>query len=320
MPPRCPLLPLDPDDPGARALKRSPDRWRAAALDVARRAGLTPDRFTPYADGGALVARVHADAVVKLVPPAYAGEGAAERWALAALTDADLPVALPALLGHGVDDGWTWLVMRHVPGVTLSSVWDGLDEAARMDLMQAIGALVATVRALPRPAPAPHAPTWPAFLTRQRAGLVARQRQFGLPEPLRDGIEAWVDAAIAAMPPAPDDALLTGEYTPFNLHVAERDGRWQLVGMLDFGDAFAGDARYDLIGPGVFLGAGVPARVTALLDAAGLGDADTLRRPLMALHLLHRFSNLPVQVALPTWRQATSLDALAEALWPSPSR
>jgi hygromycin-B 7''-O-kinase len=314
------MLPTDPADPMARALKADPARWQPVALRVARDAGVAPDRFEPYPDGSALVAQVAEEAVVKLVPDAYRDEVAAERWALDALTGRELPVVVSERLGEIAEEGWTGLVLRHVPGRTMSSVWEALDERDRVGLLEEIGVLIAAVRALGDPGPAPHAPAWPAFLDAQRAGAEARHTAAGVPTALTAGLGAFLDRALPGLrdssrPPA----LLTGEYTPFNLHVAERGGRWRLVGMLDFGDAFRGDPRYDVIGPGVFLGAGDPARVTALLRGAGLGDAAALRAPLLALHLLHRFSDLDAQIARPGWREAPDLDALARWLWPDPS-
>ena len=114
--------------------------------------------------------------------------------------------------------------------------------------------------------------------------------------------------------------LLTGEYTPENLLVAHDGGRWRIVGLIDFGDTTTGPAEYDLIGPGTFLAAGDPARLRALLEGRGYARQDLtprLRDCLMALLLLHRHSDLHVQVRIERWHErAGTLDELAAIVWP----
>lgn len=104
--------------------------------------------------------------------------------------------------------------------------------------------------------------------------------------------------------------LLTGEYTPFNLLVENGT----LTGMVDFADAFSGLAEYDLVGPGVFLGAGDAGLIKSLFEGYGSRPDSKV---LMALHLLHRFSHFKTQVALKGWEtKAESLEDLQKLLWP----
>ena len=42
--------------------------------------------------------------------------------------------------------------------------------------------------------------------------------------------------------------ILIGEYIPENFLLRRRDGKWQLAGLIDFGDALTGFAEYDLSG------------------------------------------------------------------------
>ena len=113
------------------------------------------------------------------------------------------------------------------------------------------------------------------------------------------------------MPDGPS-VILTGEYTPTNLLV-QGD---RLVGMFDFGDGLVGPAPYDWLGPLCFLAAGHRARCNALLAGLGAAPGREWRAPLMRMLLLHRYSNLRVQLAVPLWRAAPSFEALAELAWP----
>ena len=70
------------------------------------------------------------------------------------------------------------------------------------------------------------------------------------------------------------------------------------------------------------LRAGDPARLRALLVARGYAPGDlvpALRDRLMALLLLHRHSDLDIQLRIPDWRgRAHSLDQLAALVFPLP--
>jgi hygromycin-B 7''-O-kinase len=66
---------------------------------------------------------------------------------------------------------------------------------------------------------------------------------------------------------------------------------------------------------GTFLAAGDPARLRALLEGRDL--TPRLRDRLMALLLLHRHSDLDVQVRIEGWRErAKTLDELGAIVWP----
>ena len=305
------MLPSTPD------LKDHPDRWQPVVERIARTAGLHVTGFTPYAAGGALVAAVSEDAVVKLVQPGYADEVEAELRALGWLEGADLPVPIPELLATGEEDGWTWLILSRLPGVSLDTVWDGLTPTERHRLASRIGALMGSVAAVQLPRPEQHAATWSAFLEAQRDGVVARHARLGMPDWFLAGLEDAVAHGLDALDPSARPIVLTGEYTPFNLHVERTPSGLELCGMLDFGDAFAGHPAYDLLGPSVFLFPGDAAGQQALFGARGWTGPTPSRQALHALHLLHRFSDLRGQIALPGWEQRVSSHAqLRDLVWP----
>jgi hygromycin-B 7''-O-kinase len=81
-----------------------------------------------------------------------------------------------------------------------------------------------------------------------------------------------------------------------------------------------GWGEYDLLGPSTFTAAGMPGGVRSLLRGFGYPKASAdpaLRRRLMTLLLLHRFSNLAVQIRIEGWQQkAADLNELERLLWP----
>jgi hygromycin-B 7''-O-kinase len=99
--------------------------------------------------------------------------------------------------------------------------------------------------------------------------------------------------------------------------MVQRDGAWHISGLIDFGDARVGFGEYDLLGPGTFLASGDPHRVHALWHGFGGASTRGLGRRLMRMLLLHRHSDLRVQVSLAGWEsRARDLDELEALLWP----
>ncbi|MFO0566460.1 MAG: aminoglycoside 3'-phosphotransferase/choline kinase family protein [Polyangiaceae bacterium] len=248
--------------------------------------------------------------VIKLYPPFMRGHFEFEREALTHFAG-KLSVATPQLIASADYSGWPYLVMTRLHGESLRLTWPRLEEADRVALLDALGALVAEVHALPVQPLRSLAPRWSDFIAAQRSGAAARQRSTGLPERLRADLERFL-----GQPDEPNgEVILTGEYTPMNLFV--EGGR--LVAMFDFGDGMIGPREYDWLGPMCFLGAGSRERQAAFLQGYS-GEAPKhwteLRRRLLRLLLLHRYSNLRGQLALRGWQSAPNLDALAERVWP----
>ena len=155
--------------------------------------------------------------------------------------------------------------MRELPGRPLDELWPGLDGAARRKAARATGEL-----------PGRGCTRW-------------RQRVLGLREAnlaaLAGQLPELLDVALSAAAMAP--VLLHTEVGPNHL-LCDDDGT--VTGVLDFADALAGPAVYDLVAAGLFVTRGDVALFRELCAAAGL-KAD--RRTLFALTVLHRYANLP---------------------------
>jgi hygromycin-B 7''-O-kinase len=301
-----------------RALRVEPAHWLGAVAAIAANHGVTAGPLRPLG-GSNLVAAVGDADVLKLFPPFLRYQWEAERRALGVL-HGRVGVATPALRCDGEYGAWTYLIMSRVTGASLEDVWPALGEVDRCDLLVQIGALIAEVQRVPPGSLIDLEPSWADRLRDQRAGCVARHRERGLPAALVDELDRYLDRVAGALPAGAPPVLLTGEYTPENLLVAHDSGRWRIVGLIDFGDVTTGPAEYDLIGPGTFLAAGDPARLRALLEGRGYAHEDLtprLRDCLMALLLLHRHSDLHLQLRIERWHErAGTLDELAAIVWP----
>jgi len=295
------------------ALHDEPGRWRGIVEAIAARYSAAP--MVAAEEGTVLVGLVGRELVVKLYPPFLRDHCDFEAAVLARL-HGRLGVPTPALVDRFEHQGWPGHVMTQLHGTPLDQVWGTLDEPTRCALLAAIGSLAAEVHALPVDGIAALAPRWPGFIERQRAGCLLRQTRTGLPAHLLPQLEAFVAGPLPAGP----DVILTGEYTAFNLLVAPTpSGVVALIGMFDFGDGLVGPAAYDWLGPLCFLAAGDRARREAFFSGyGGARDADwpRLRVELLRLLLLHRYSNLPAQIACPGWQQAGSFESLVARVWP----
>jgi hygromycin-B 7''-O-kinase len=143
----------------------------------------------------------------------------------------------------------------------------------------------------------------------RRAGPTSCKASTDLPAHLLAQLASFLDGPVPEGP----DVILTGEYTPFNL-LYQGHG---LSAMFDFGDGLVGPREYDWLGPLCFLAAGDAARIDAFFDGYHGRPFDRgQRQALLRLLLLHRYSSLRAQIAVPDWRLAPDYTTLAALIWP----
>ncbi|MGK4000283.1 aminoglycoside phosphotransferase family protein [Sorangium sp. So ce1024] len=329
-----------PSDPGAPADARSLfppvdgpgelDRIRAdlpafrpAVLEVCRRHGLSTGGLAAFAHGTNVVVSNDAEQIIKLFPPFLRHQFEAERLSLARF-HGNVPVATPELLHEAELDGWPYLVMARLPGRPLEEAWPAMSGPERIDALARIGEIMRAAHALPVEGLESIDLGWDTFLERQIGGCEARHRRMGLSGHLVAQIPSYLDSARPLLPRSVVPVLLTGEYTPENLLVTRTGERWSITGMIDFADACLGPREVDLLGPSLFLAAGSAELQRAFLCSYGYRITEltpALRRTLMALALLHRYSNLRLQLRMDGWEsQVSSLEELEQTIWPLSSR
>jgi hygromycin-B 7''-O-kinase len=301
--------------------------WRAdaalclpAALDIARRHGLPHADAHVFATGTNLVVGLDERLILKLFPPFLRGQFESERVSLAQLRGR-LGVPIPEIVLEGERDGWPYLVITRLSGVVGSEAWPGLPEDQKERVLAQIGETIAQVQRVPVGDLAGIEPGWEPLMARQIAGCRARHERLGLPQKFLDGLDdllADAEALVALNTPA---VILTGEYIPENFLLSCDGADWRISGLFDFGDVMTGRAEYDLLGPSAFMTAGMPRRVRSLFKGFGYSRAEcdfTLKRRLMALMLLHRFSDPVRHICIAGWQQqAGDLFQLQDLLWPN---
>lgn len=311
-------LPNLPDIAAYHAWRADASHWLPAAAAIARAHAL-PGPSHVFARGNNLVVALGDKLILKIYPPQLVHQFVSERAALAQLAGR-LRVAIPQVAVEGARDGWPYLVMTRLSGTVGNEVWSDLTEPEAERVIGALGAVIAEVQRVPVGDLSALEPRWADFIPRQVAGCHARHARLGLPRHLLDGLDDFLREAAALIPLDWPPVILTGEYVPENLVLGRDSDGWNLAGLIDFGDVMTGFGEYDLLGPSVFMTAGIPSRVAALLRGYGYTDADVtpaLRRRLMLLMLLHRFSDPVRHLRIEGWQQrAGDLEELERLIWP----
>lgn len=292
-----------------------PDLWRDAVAELCELHAIPFRDFRTFGtESSNLIACVSGEFVVKVFPPFHRHQWESERRVLERIGSSGLSLPVPKLIAQGErPDTWTYVIMSRVPGQALEEVWPSLAQPEKAELLETIGRVMAQMHSIPVAGLSDLDPEWNGFLTGQREKCLARHRRLKMPEWFLAEVPQQVEESLAAFL-REEPVILTGEYTPFNLLVDGGPGKWQLSGMIDFGDAMIGPREYDFDGPILFLCAGDPLLVDQLFRGYGLTSPRVdaaLRRRLMLFAILHRYSNLMYQVRIPgVWEQVRSVREL----------
>jgi hygromycin-B 7''-O-kinase len=312
-------LPTFADYEPFRIWRADPAQWLPVARDIARSHGLACAAPHAFATGTNVVMALDEKLILKIFPPFLRSKFVSERGSLAQLRG-QLRIAIPETVVEGERDGWPYLIFTRLPGVLGSEVWPTLSEGEKERVLVEIGQTIAEVQRVPLGDLANIEPRWDRFLSAQIAGCRARHERLGLPRKFLDGLDELLRDAERLSPLDQPPVILTGEYIPENFLLSRDSAGWRMSGLIDFGDVMTGWCEYDLLGPSGFMTAGMPRRVRSLFEGYGYSSADInpdLKRRLMALTLLHRFSDPVRQICIDGWQQkAADLHQLQDLLWP----
>ncbi len=301
-----------------RAIYHRDDVWRPIIAEICRRHPFLDQAYTRGPDGSHIVYMVGQRYVVKLFVPLFAQDFVAESL-VAKHLQGRLGVETPGIVAQGQVGGWHYLVMSRVAGRPLEAVWEDMPQANRRRIVTEVGQLIARLRAISVTGLESLAVDWSAFLVAQTNTVSARHQVEGLSwDPITE-ISTYLES-LAEMCTEKRAVLLLADITREHVFVSPRDGWWQVVGYVDFGDAIVGHPDYELVAPGVDIVGGDPGLLRCLLLAAGYPEPTLdipLCRRLMAYTLVHRYVTLAdVLNAVPLARGTDSLESLAHIVWP----
>jgi hygromycin-B 7''-O-kinase len=301
------------------ALRADPSNWLPIALEIAHSHSLSCANLHVFPAGSNLVAALDDTLVLKIFPPMLRHQFIAERACLMQLRGR-LLVPIPEIVFEGEWDQWSYLIITRMKGVMGTEIWPQLPEDDKERVLGQIGELIAEVQQVPVGDLSSLEPQWESFIPKQIEGCRARHERLGLPQKFLDELDEFIDAAAKLIPMSRPLVILTGEYTPENLLLSQSSKGWQLSALIDFGDVMTGWGEYDLLGPSSFMIGGRPGRLRSFFRGFGYAEADltpALTRRLMALLLLHRYSDPTRQIGIENWRQkAANLGELERLIWP----
>jgi len=312
-------LPVFTDYEGFHAWRTDTAKSLPAAIDIARSHGLPCTNPYCFATGTNLVVGLDDRLILKIFPPLLRRQFVSERAALSELRGR-LSITIPEIVVEGERDGWPYLVITRLSGALGKEAWPQLPEAQKERILFQLGATIAEVQRVPPGSLAEIEPHWDVLMRDQIAGCRARHTRLGLSQKFLEDLDDLLRDAAALIPMDQQAVILTGEYVPENLLLDIGDGDCRLAGVIDFGDVMTGWREYDLMGPSAFMAAGHPRRVRSLFDGYGYSRTDMtfeLKRRLMALMMLHRFSDPIRHICIEDWQdKADDFVELQELIWP----
>ncbi|MBL0341170.1 MAG: aminoglycoside 3'-phosphotransferase/choline kinase family protein [Bacteroidetes bacterium] len=303
-----------------KSFRLQPLLWQDIILELCELNNLPKNDFYPYKDGSNLIASVADKYIIKIFPPFHRHQWESEYRVLKNLNK-KIQIPVPELLASGeLEDGWTYVIITKLPGVTMESIWGSVGDAAKKHLLRQTGQIMSQVHSLSADELSDLPPTWEEFINSMIERCYERHVRLKAPEWLLKELLEYCSHNIHLLPTNFKPVILTGEYTPFNLLVSQTNNQWNISAMIDFGDAMIGFNEYDLLGPSVFCCEGNFELVAALFEGYGIPYNNVnsdFRTRLMLLMLLHRYSDLNTQIFIPEWSiRAKSLEELEELIWP----
>ena len=256
--------------------------------------------------------------IIKIFPPVHKGHFINEVLVMKHLYN-KLSVRTPVVECEGEISGWPYIIMNRLDGTLLEGLWETLDHDNKIIIIRELGALIREVHSLSTQGLESIDCHWEQFITKQIKHCVAHHQSRNLADSLIQQIPKYLDLTNEILPKIHKPVILTGEYTPMNFLVEKKTGIWHISGLIDFGDSMLGLPQYDLLGPGAFLIQGNKELLKEFLVSYGYVPQEltkALSQQLTALMLLHRYSNLNVQIRIHNWKdQIRSINDFETLVW-----
>jgi len=298
--------------------KNKTEILESMAKEIIRHHQLTDGSLTLFSEGANIVFAYGQQRVIKIFPPFHYEQFKSELLVLQYL-QGKLAVKTPVVEYNGDIAGWPYIVMSQLEGALLEKLWEEISHDNKMIIMSELGSLIREVHSLPTHGLEDIDCHWEEFINKQINQCVERHRSLQLPEPLLQQIPYYLASIKELLFDIKKPVILTGEYTPMNFLVKQVAGVWHIAGLIDFGDAMLGLPEYDLLGPGAFLIQGDKLLLKEFLTSYGYlpGSMTTqLSHQLTALMLLHRYSNLNIQIRIENWQNKVhSLKDFEDLVW-----
>lgn len=285
---------------------------------ITRKHNLPEMSLVLFPEGTNIVFQLGKNKVIKIFPPLHLDQFKSDLLVLKHL-QGNLSIQTPSIEYHGDVCGWPYIIMTKVEGALLEDIWNKLSQNNKIVIISELGSLIREVHALPTEGLEEIDCDWNQFITKQINHCTEQHRSKGLSQKLIGQIPAYIEPIKESLMIHSKPVLLTGEYTPMNFLVNKFDGLWHISGLIDFGDCMLGLPKYDLLGPGAFLIQGDKELLKVFLTSYGYTSDqlnENLSHQLTALMLLHKYSNLNVQLRIQNWNdKVNNLKELENLVW-----
>lgn len=299
------------------ALFKNQDFWYGKITELLKEEKVDFKNLNRFSFGSNLVYSIDGKFVLKLFPSFYGDEYQRE---LTVLKNLKLKtVDTPSIYSIGSFEGWNFIIMTELKGVLLIDLWDTLSDNEKLLLAVDLGRLIKEVHSISPAAFGDINVNWNEFIANQKKNLTKHHTEYQLPKELMDQLSIYVGDIPSCIMENP--ALLTGEYTPFNLLMTRINDEWRLTGLIDFADCFIGEATYDLLGPIVFTfikDKEIPLTKEFLMAYGFTAEElnPEIRKKLMVYLLHHRFSNIKLYLSkLKEPQKVNTLEDVEKALF-----
>jgi hygromycin-B 7''-O-kinase len=299
-------------------LKSITEIFESLAQEILLRHQLPQNSLTLFSEGTNILFAYGESKVIKIFPPFHLDQYTSDSLVLKHLQD-KLSVKTPTIEHEGEIEGWPYIIMTKLEGTLLETLWEGMGHTNKLIIIRQLGTLIKQVHTLPTNGLEAIDCHWEQFIDQQIAQVFEHHKSKDLPQSLLQQLPSYIEPVKESLKQIKSPVLLTGEYTPMNFLVKQVGRIWNIDGLLDFGDAMLGLPEYDLLGPIAFLVQGDKLLLEAFLTSYGYSPemlTQNLSHKLTALVLLHKHSNLNVQVRIPDWKKkAHNIKDLERLLW-----
>ena len=293
------------------------DVWPQVAATICQRHRIPYGSLRRSPDGENIIFFVDETFVLKIFAPFrenYLRETAALDFA-----QGKLSIRTPELTQTGDIEGWSYLVMTQLAGHASREVWTSTERRDRLEIISHLGVAMSELHAHAAPLQTALDRDWPGFIQRQAHESVERQRNCGANLEWLESLPAYIAERLRLLPANHDLVFLHGDIHAGNLLLTQASGRWQIAGLIDFGDSMSGFQEYEFVAPGVLMVQGDRELQRTMLLAYGYTETQldlNLRARLMLLTVLYECSDLR-KYALRLAPEAIdfTLDELEREIW-----
>lgn len=280
-------------DPADYHLHFNDEVWKRAAAIICERHSIPYQSLRRSAQGENIIFFVDETFVIKIFAPFrdnYLREVAALDFA-----QGKLSIRTPDLLHTGEIDNWSYLLMTQLAGHASREVWASVCSRDRVEIVSHLGVAMRESHAHAAPLQTALDRDWSGFIERQVSVSVERQRACNANPEWLESLPAYIAARLALLQTNQLPVFLHGDIHAGNLLLEQVGGRWQIAGLIDFGDSLCGFHEYEFVAPGVLMVQGDRELQREMLLAYGYPESRLdieLRARLMLLTVLYECSDL----------------------------